>query len=375
MKKIRKWILLPLILLLSGNSYGQAPSDSIYYNRLFYTCKVWGHVKYYHTEVAKGNINWDDALLDALPGIKEAPDNKSFNDSLQLMINRAGEMEVSSDALPENVDSLNNNSDYSWIQNSIFSESVKEQLEIIRNRFRPQTNVYISKNVVISFDRDTLYYSDSDYPSESMRILALYRYWNIIHYFFPYKYIMDQDWGKTLTEFIPPIIKATNALSYTLTFKKLSTRINDSHGYLSSPTLMKWEPHSYHYPPFHIRFIENETVIMHVKEEFTDVKTGDIVKKIDGIDIYTLRDSFRQYAHGSNDVFIDKQVSMMVWRGYAGSFQIKVDDGLNIKDVYPERVDYETFVGSFTPPEKSWSNTIINGDAHIGIVNLAWLLP
>ena len=32
-------------------------------------CKVWGFLKYYHPNVAKGNFNWDEQLLNTLPKI------------------------------------------------------------------------------------------------------------------------------------------------------------------------------------------------------------------------------------------------------------------------------------------------------------------
>ena len=166
-------------------SYAQTPSDSIYHNRLFYVCKAWGHVKYYHTEIANGNVNWDDELLNAISGIKNAPDNVSFNDSLLLMLNSSGVMATSSVPLPIIPDSLNNNSNHIWIQNPIFLNSTQAILDTIRVRFRPQSNVYVDQAFTDgnpTFDTDDLYHLGANYPSENKRILALFRYWNIINY-------------------------------------------------------------------------------------------------------------------------------------------------------------------------------------------------
>ena len=46
-------------------------NNSAYYERLYYTAKIWGFVKYFHTEVAKGIKDWDQVLLDALLKINE----------------------------------------------------------------------------------------------------------------------------------------------------------------------------------------------------------------------------------------------------------------------------------------------------------------
>ena len=203
-----KWALIAITLLISFGTYAQVPSDSIYYNRLFYVCKVWGHVKYYHTETANGSVYWDDELLNAVSGIKNAPDNISFNDSLMLMLNNAGEMGISSDTLPDIPDSLNNNSDYTWIQNPVFSESVKAILDTIRVRFRPQSNVYVYEawpGGNPTFYTDNWYYSGANYPTENKRILALFRYWNIINYFFPYQDIPEQYLHSCYVQFKPQV--------------------------------------------------------------------------------------------------------------------------------------------------------------------------
>lgn len=39
-------------------------------------CKVWGFLKYYHPNVAKGNFNWDEQLLTILPKIEKATSNE-----------------------------------------------------------------------------------------------------------------------------------------------------------------------------------------------------------------------------------------------------------------------------------------------------------
>ena len=34
------------------------------------TCKVWGFLKYYHSNVANGNFDWDAELIEILPKLK-----------------------------------------------------------------------------------------------------------------------------------------------------------------------------------------------------------------------------------------------------------------------------------------------------------------
>ena len=196
MNTITKWILITLSLLMSFQLFSQVNYDNTDYKRLYYVCKAWGHAKYFHTEIAKGNIDWDYELITALNGIKDASDNIDFNNSLLTLLKQAGEMGISSGTLPNVPDSLNNNNDQAWMSNSILSDSVKAILDTIRNKFRPQSNVYVGEAWAggnPTFDTDNLYYSGTVYPSENKRIFALFRYWNIINYFYPYKNIMDQN--------------------------------------------------------------------------------------------------------------------------------------------------------------------------------------
>lgn len=358
---------------MSFGIYAQAPADSVYYNRLFYVCKAWGHVKYYHTETANGSVIWDDALLDALSGIKNAPDNSSFNDSLLLMLASAGEMGIVTGNLPNVPDSLNNNTDYTWIQNSIFSDSARAILDTIRARFRPQSNVYVGELWVggsPNFISDTLYSYESYYPNEEKRVLALFRYWNIINYFYPYKYIMDQDWDTTLVEFIPQIIDATDELSYNQVFKKLTKRLNDSHAFLISTTYYTWI--GYHQTPFLSRYIENEMVITKVIPQVTEVKVGDIIKEIDGFNIYELRDSIREYAHGSNDAFIETEIDYMIMRDYYGYFPIVVENetGTHSDSLYRTVMNISRLSRKTGP---IWKDTLINSTCNFGIVDMGRL--
>src|SRR5262249_13548762 len=60
-------------------------------------------------------------------------------------------------------------------------------------------------------------YTNMRFPTSEYRLLALFRFWNVIHYFFPYKELMDVPWNRTLTDFIPRFEADRDALSYATT--------------------------------------------------------------------------------------------------------------------------------------------------------------
>jgi hypothetical protein len=68
------------------------------------------------------------------------------------------------------------------------------------------------------------------FPAEEYRLLALFRFWNIINYFYPYKRLMDQPWDSVLVDFIPRVLENKSPLDYETTIAELSTRVPDSHG-------------------------------------------------------------------------------------------------------------------------------------------------
>src|ERR1700758_410148 len=83
-------------------------------------------------------------------------------------------------------------------------------------------------------------YSEMQYPPTEYRVLAAFRLWAVINYFFPYKELMGEDWNETLRQFIPRMEGAKDALDYNLALAEMITHIHDSHGGATSPVLQKY---------------------------------------------------------------------------------------------------------------------------------------
>jgi C-terminal processing protease CtpA/Prc len=127
-------------------------------------------------------------------------------------------------------------------------------------------------------------YPEMEFPPLEYRLLAVFRIWNIIHYFHPYKDLMGEDWGKVLEEFIPRMEQADSALSYHLAVAEMMTHIHDSHGFVTSPTLR--QHYGSAWPPIRPQIIENTPVITTLIDEqiakSAGVSCGDVILKIDG---------------------------------------------------------------------------------------------
>jgi C-terminal processing protease CtpA/Prc len=127
-------------------------------------------------------------------------------------------------------------------------------------------------------------YEDMPYPAPEYRVLAAFRIWAVIDYFFPYKEFMGEDWNETLRQFIPRMEEAKDALDYSLAVAEMVTHIHDSHGSATSPILRKYFGDAS--APVRVRMIEDLPVITGFtnSEAAKDagLEIGDVILKVDG---------------------------------------------------------------------------------------------
>src|SRR5262249_32215848 len=75
-------------------------------------------------------------------------------------------------------------------------------------------------------------YSQMSFPSEEYRLLALFRFWNVVNYYFPYKHLTDKPWETVLTDFIPRFLENKDQLEYEMTVSEMVARLQDTHGFV-----------------------------------------------------------------------------------------------------------------------------------------------
>lgn len=121
--------------------------------------------------------------------------------------------------------------DVEWIKTSNFSNELSALLIKIKTAERPSDHYYIDfyPGVGNPEFKNENSYSSMKYPDAGFRLLAIYRYWNMIQYFFPYKNLIEEDWKNVLAEFIPKFVNATNETDYTLAALEIIGRIHDTH--------------------------------------------------------------------------------------------------------------------------------------------------
>ena len=282
------------------------------------TCRVWGLLKYYHPNVTAGKLDWDQVLIEKIGKIKEADTPDQVNFELMQMIQNAGEYEFSKDITWN--DSLNMNVNLCWMDHSFINDSIRLALREIASQTIEHPSAYIIPeefyDYLIAVPKENNYNQEMILQYE-YRLLALFRYWNVIYYFYPYKYLMDQSWDATLLEFIPYFEQSCDFTTYHKAIQVLATRLNDGHGFLIP---------SFPYNPLnsrHITLIDSNTVIR-TPPGGSLLERCDIIMSIDKRAIVTVRDSLASIVPSSNSFFTDHTVNCIIYQSIINGCSLTV---------------------------------------------------
>ena len=104
--------------------------DATSTERLVSLCKVWGTVRYLHPYLAYKDIDWDAALVAALPKVEAARDDNGFRAAVQAMLDRLGDPSTrvartaSQPPMGQGVSSAKDEKDrplFSWVENDFLA--------------------------------------------------------------------------------------------------------------------------------------------------------------------------------------------------------------------------------------------------------------
>jgi carboxyl-terminal processing protease len=267
-------------------------------------CKTWGLLKYYHPEVATGKHNWDSVLVSSLGQLAKSKNNNQLNIEVQKMLAIAGKDTAAPYFPKENTPINTRNLDLAWIGNTKELNALNRQaLSFISKHPYRGLNLYARPNP----DNDSTVYTPNENPYPGMllpdtnyRLLGLFRFWNVINYFYPYKYAIGKPWNSVLNELIPQTINVTDTLSYHKVLAKMAASINDSHGGLW-PQVFHTLTGKYS-PSFDFRIVENKAVVGRTDPTSkSTIKTGSVIESIDGISLKTKTKAYWPYVPASNN--------------------------------------------------------------------------
>ena len=306
--------------------------------------KIWGFLKYHHPEVGKGNYNWDYELFRALQSYLEVRNNDQRDQVLLNWIEKYGAIPDCTECQETSPDAFLK-PDLTWIKESKLSADLENKLnEIYQNRHQGK-HYYIGKVAGVGnpiFSNENAY-PDMPYPDDGFRLLALYRFWNIIQYFFPNRHLIDEDWSAKLKEYIPKFVNASNELEYELAAIQIIGYIKYTHANLWRGADKLREERGNYYAPFHVRFIEDKLVVTDYYnpelQEQAGLAVGDVITHINSNTVESIVDSLIPYYPASNKPARLRDIAADLLRSKNDKIDIQFTSGRKKKnkslDLYP----------------------------------------
>jgi len=305
--------------------------------------KVWGFAKYHHPHVTAGRSHWDFELFRILPAILESTTREEAAQRLTDWLRSFGELQPCADctSLPPD---LHLAPDTAWIldASSLGSELSGMLARILENRPSGRRQFYVS-HARLGNPRFTneLAYRDQTSPDAGYRLLALFRLWNIIEYWFPYRNVIGEDWHTVLTEFVPRLMAAEGDTEYRLEMLQLIARINDTHANLWSDLNVR-PPTGTAHIPVSVRFIENRAVVTGYTHPESGLATGlipgDILVRLNDMPVDSLVAAWRPYYAASNEPTRLRDIARSLTRGDAGEVSLTIQRNDSILELAVARI-------------------------------------
>ena len=245
---------------------------------------VWGFLKYHHPKVASGDLNWDYELFRIMPKVLAAKSTSERDAVLTSWINSLGDFKTTPLKTPK--DPIKLQPDLNWMTTSGFSEELTAALQKVKSAKRTESHYYLDfhRGVGNADFKNENAYAKMVYPDTGYRLLSLFRYWNMIQYYFPYKNLIEEDWKFVMEEFIPKFVKAKDETAYALTTLELIARIHDTHANIWGGSTALYNFKGTKYAAAEIKFIEDKAVVTRFYDdklgEESGLKVGDVIASV-----------------------------------------------------------------------------------------------
>jgi carboxyl-terminal processing protease len=376
---MRNKILSTLLLTLSFSCFAQSQINKKETENIATFTKVWGFLKYYHPEVAKGKLDWDKEFTSKVNQAAKLNSKEDISTFYLTWIDGLGKVKECKKCSEDLSKLHTKNLDLSFLYDStLFSDQLISELDYIRKNRNQGKSYYASHKLLaieLDFSREKKYV-DSIFPSEEFRLYALARTWNMFNYFFPYKYLTDKNWNDVLTELIPEFKFAPDTVSYHMSALKLITNLNDSHAAnFYSKYIDQHKNHGRYFPPFSGVIIDNKFIVTNFYNDslakIDDIQLGDVILKIDGIAIDNIIKTKAEYLPTSNNSTLLRDVSNFLFTGHTESLNITFEREGIIQNKSVSRYKNDSELLDFWPEKPKETYKILEGN--IGYINMGTL--
>lgn len=294
--------------------------------------KVWGFLKYHHPAVTAGTRHWDYELFRVLPKVLAARDRDAGAAVMKEWIRGLGPVSPCSPCLTLRDDeNLHLRPDLAWIgQPAAVGPELAEMLGAIHRGRSGSRQFYVSlpRGRNPTFDHEPAY-EQVRFPDAGYQLLALYRFWNIIQHWFPYRDLLDESWDRVLVEFVPRLALAKDKDSYQLEMIQLIARVTDTHANLWSAPPQLRPPAGACQLPVTVRFVEDRAVVTGYSNAATGpasgLKAGDVIERLDDVPVAALVERWRPYYPASNQPTRLRDMARSLTRGACAAARVDLE--------------------------------------------------
>jgi len=312
--------------------------------------RIWGFLKYHHPAIVDGQRHWDYELFRILPAVAAARSTAEGRRVLAAWVDTLPPAPALAQpaTLPPNL-ALAPSLD--WLRDRRLLGAALSARLVLIHEHRPavKRQFYAAPSYMIGnpdFSTE-LGYRDLRVPDAGYRLLALFRFWNAVEYWYPDRDQIGEDWPAVLREFVPRLVAAHARDDYALAMMTLIGRIHDSHANLWS-TMEVQPPRGEANAPVLVRFIEGRAVVTGYAQgtlgPASGLRIGDVVRTVDGVPVDSLVNRWRPLYAASNEASRLRDMAMTLLRGDSSEVRLSVEraDGvqeLNVRRVGLDRLD------------------------------------
>ena len=315
--------------------------------------KVWGFLKYHHPAIASGQRQWDYDLFRVLPSLLSAPDGAAANQVIAAWITeRLGNVVPCMACASLDTSDLSLGTNLNWLSDvSLLGTSLSQTLQSIylnRNAAATHFFVALTPGPANPIFQNELKYAALKLPDSGYQLLGLFRFWNMVQYFYPNRDVMADDplsspnyWDDVLKQSIPGIATAQNSLAYQQQLLLFIAKIHDTHANLWS-SLAARPPLGVCQLPVQIRFVEGLPVVGRYLSSTTGpasgLKVGDVIERLDSAPVEDLVAQWTPYYADSNQAARLRDIGNSFTQGACGPSSALVLRGKQELSLTPDRV-------------------------------------
>ncbi len=302
--------------------------------------KVWGFLKYHHPSVTSGSHQWDYELLRTIPQVLQASDSTGAATAIANLISKLGSVPQCTDCASPRSANVYMNPDLDWISDTtLLGANLSQTLQAVyKNRPASGTQFFVSIASASnpSFDNEPSY-GAVRFPDAGFQLLSLFRFWNMVQYYYPNRDIMADDpatapgyWDGVLTASVPKIALANTSLAYQQEMIRFIGMIHDTHANLWT-SLSARPPIGSCQLPVNVRFVEGLPLVDRYTSKSSTppagLQLGDVIEQMDGVAVTDLLKQWRPFYADSNEAARLRDVGLAMTQGQCGPAAVVVRRG------------------------------------------------